>query len=120
MANTYAWSVLGMSAYPEYESQTDVVFMVSYQCTATSATINPATNTPYQSSNGGSISVSYVAGSSYTPYNQLTQEQVIGWVQAALGPEGVAQMEATCDAGIENQISPPIVSPPLPWVTPAA
>lgn len=120
MSNTYAWSVLGMSAYPEYESQTDVVFLVSYQCTATSSTINPKTNTPYQSSNGGSVSVSYTAGSPYTPYSQLTQSQVIGWVQAALGAEGVAQIEAACDSGISSQIAPPIVNPPLPWQTPAA
>lgn len=116
MSNTYVWSVLGMSAYPEYESQTDVVFMVSYQCTALSSQINPKTGQQYLSSNGGSITIPYTAGSPYTPYSQLTQNQVIGWVQSALGPEGVAQVEAACNIGIESQISPPVVNPPLPWV----
>jgi hypothetical protein len=53
----------------------------------------------------------------FTPYDQLTQAQVIGWVQAALGVDGVANTEACVQGQINSMITPP-VSPqntPLPW-----
>jgi len=42
---------------------------------------------------------------------------VIGWVQEDMTPTGVAATEAALDTGIENQVNPPVVSPPLPWAT---
>lgn len=49
----------------------------------------------------------------FTPYADLTQDQVLGWVWA----NGVDQAatEASVQAQIDNQINPPIVQPPLPW-----
>ena len=54
---------------------------------------------------------------SFTPYAQLTEAQVLGWVQAALGPTGVSNFEANVNGQIESMKNPP-VSPqntPLPW-----
>ena len=48
------------------------------------------------------------------PYDDLTEAEVIGWVQAALGDEGVAATEAAVAAQIEAQKNPPI-STGLPW-----
>lgn len=53
----------------------------------------------------------------FTPYDQLTQEQVIGWVKDGLGPDGVANYEANVQGQINSILNPP-VSPqdtPLPW-----
>jgi hypothetical protein len=52
----------------------------------------------------------------FTPYNQLTKDQVLGWIWA----NGVDKdaTEAAVEGQIENQKNPPIVSPKLPWVTP--
>jgi hypothetical protein len=55
----------------------------------------------------------------FTPYADLTQDQVIGWVQAALGPDGIANYEANVNGQIASMQNPP-VSPqntPLPWPT---
>jgi hypothetical protein len=51
---------------------------------------------------------------SFTPYEDLTQDQVLGWCYT----NGVDQaaIEANVTAQIENQINPPIIAPPLPWV----
>ena len=57
------------------------------------------------------------ANGNFTPYDQLTQEQVIGWVKEALGPQGVANYEANVQGQIDSILNPP-VSPqdtPLPW-----
>jgi hypothetical protein len=53
----------------------------------------------------------------FIPYNELTQEIVLGWVQSNLGEQGIANYEANVQGQIDNQINPP-VSPqntPLPW-----
>jgi len=46
----------------------------------------------------------------------LTQDQVLGWVWAN-GVDKTAT-EAAVQQQIDNQINPPVVSPPLPWVSP--
>lgn len=49
----------------------------------------------------------------FTPYDQLTQEQVIGWIPA----DQIASAQACVQGQIDSMITPP-VSPqntPLPW-----
>jgi hypothetical protein len=70
----------------------------------------------YTASIGGNSQFTVQEGT-FTPYSQLTQAQVIGWVQAALGADGVANFEANVQGQINSMITPP-VSPqnaPLPW-----
>jgi hypothetical protein len=72
----------------------------------------------YTASIGGNSQFTVQEGT-FTPYDQLTQAQVIGWVQAALGADGVANFEANVQGQINSMITPP-VSPqktPLPWAT---
>lgn len=52
----------------------------------------------------------------YIHYADLTEAQVVQWVQASLGAETVAATEANVLQQIETQKNPPIVSPALPWV----
>jgi len=42
---------------------------------------------------------------------------VLGWIWAS-GVDKTAT-EAAVEQQIQNQIDPPVVSPPLPWATPA-
>jgi hypothetical protein len=72
----------------------------------------------YTASIGGNSQFTVQEGT-FTPYSQLTQAQVIGWVQAELGADGVANFEANVQGQINSMITPP-VSPqntPLPWAT---
>lgn len=50
----------------------------------------------------------------FIPYDDLTEAEVIGWVQASLGEEGVAATEAAVAGQIAAQKNPP-VSTGLPW-----
>ena len=105
MANTYTWLVEYMSCYPQADGETDVVFTVGWRCNATDDTF---TATQY-----GSVNTTYVAGEPYTPYADLTQDQVLGWVWTS----GVDQaaVEASLAKNLEDQVNPPVVTPPLPW-----
>jgi hypothetical protein len=48
------------------------------------------------------------------PYEDLTQEIVIGWVKTALGEEGLTSMEEALSSQIEEQNSPKM-SHGTPW-----
>jgi hypothetical protein len=50
---------------------------------------------------------------SFIPYQDLTQQEVLNWIWA----NGVDKdsAEAAVAQQIQNQIDPPIVTPPLPW-----
>ena len=96
-----------MDAYPEEDGETDVVFNVHWTLTGTDGT--------YAGSVYGSVGVTLDEGGTFVPYADLTEAQVIGWVKEALGEEQVASYEASVAQQIENQINPPVVTPPLPW-----
>lgn len=107
MAITNTWAIVGMECYPEYDGETDVVFNAHWTLTATDGT--------YQGYVYGAQRVTIDSSVPFTPYPDLTQEQVVGWVQDAMGAEQVAALEANVAKQIEDQIDPPVVNPPLPW-----
>lgn len=107
MSITTTWVIEQMDCYPQSEGQTDVVFTVHWRVNATNGT--------YNATSYGTVGVTYVVGSPYTPYADLTQAQVVGWVQNFMGPEQVASIETGLATNIDNQVNPPIISPALPW-----
>ena len=109
MNPTITWAIEWMQCYPQAEGEVDVVFNVGWRCNGVQVDGDKTyTGTVYSTQ-----AVTYVAGSPYTPYAQLTQDQVLGWIWAA----GVnkAATEAAVQQQIDNQINPPVVQPPLPW-----
>jgi branched-subunit amino acid ABC-type transport system permease component len=96
-----------MDAYPEEDGETDVVFSVHWTLTGTEA--------GFVGSVYGSQGVTVDPDAPFTPYADLTEAQVIGWVQDAMGAEQVAAYEANVAQQINNQIVPPVVTPQLPW-----
>jgi len=51
----------------------------------------------------------------FIPYDQLTQDEVIGWINSAT--DNQANYYANIDCQINSMITPPVVptSQPLPW-----
>ena len=109
MNPTITWLIEWMQCYPQAEGQTDVVFQVGWRCNGVQVDGDKTYNGTVYSTQP----VIYLAGSPYTPYAQLTEEQVLGWIWAA----GVNKeaTEAAVQQQIDNQINPPTVQPPLPW-----
>lgn len=97
-----------MDAYPMYDGQTDVVFTVHWNLTGIEDS--------YIGYVYGTVGLTLNPDESFTPYNDLTENQVIDWVKQALGEESVASYEAAVAEQIDIQINPPIVTPPLPWL----
>lgn len=107
MTITNTWAVAQMDAYPERNGDTNVVFNVHWTLTATDGT--------YTGSAYGAQGVTLDPDAPFTPYANLTQEQVIGWVKDALGDEYTAAYEANVTKQVADQINPPVVTPALPW-----
>lgn len=110
MGATITWSITQMQVKPQEGQYTDVVVTASWQCAASEA----SGGIDYSASNYGEASFPMPSGS-FTPYDQLTQEQVLGWVFAEVGQEFKANVEANVQERVANQINPPIISLPLPW-----
>lgn len=110
MANTYTWSISGLLCYPTEKGEADVVFTVNWGITADDGLGHEATIL-------GSQLIPLDSSSPFTPFNDLTETQVIGWVQSAMGPETVDSYYAGLDRRIQDMISPPVISPTLPWAT---
>ena len=53
----------------------------------------------------------------FVPYEDLTNDIVIGWIQDELGVDGVSNLEACIQGQIDSQINPPVTpqNTPLPW-----
>ncbi len=113
---TITWKVTNLDCYPTYDQNTDVVFTVHWDClgnmTVATGSLSGST---YNSRLYGTTGVTYHSGSSFTPYNQLTQDQVLSWVFDAMGVQQKDNIEAGASAAIYTQINPPVISPPLPW-----
>ena len=99
-----SWIIERLLVKPTEGSLTDVVITADWRCNGTDGT--------YSGTCYGSSSFAPPTGS-FTPYEDLTQDQVLGWCFA----NGVDQaaIEANVTLQIENQINPPVIAPPLPW-----
>ena len=104
---TILWLIERLLVKPTEGSNTDVVITADWRCNGSQESFS---GTCY-----GSCSFAPPTGS-FTPYPDLTQEQVLGWCYA----NGVDQaaIEANVSLQIANQINPPVVSLPLPWNPP--
>jgi len=105
---TISWIIERLLCKPVEGSLTDVVITADWRCNGSQDS--------YSGTCYGSCSFAPPTGS-FTPYPDLTQEQVLDWCFA----NGVDKnaIEANVTAQIEAQINPPVVSLPLPWAPPA-
>jgi len=115
MTITNTWAVQQMDCYPEEDGETDVVFNVHWTLTGSENAVVDGKDKVCVGSVYGTQSVSIDPDAPFTPYADLTETQVIGWVKSAMGEEQVASYEANVAEQIADQIDPPVVTPPLPW-----
>ena len=109
---TLSWLIERLLVKPTEGPLTDVVITADWRCNGTETTGSGDTEKSYSGTCYGSCSFQPPSGS-FTPYPDLTQEQVLGWCYE----NGVDKnaIEANVTAQIENQINPPVVALPLPW-----
>ena len=103
------WTIDWMRTTPTTATPPEYVISCGWRCTGTDGQY---TGTVYSSC---SFTQTAESDGSFTPYADLTQDQVLGWVWSS----GVNKdaTEAAVVGQINNQINPPVIQPPLPWAT---
>ena len=106
---TITWSINTL----ERELADGYVFTAHYSVNAVSSTLNPEGN-PYSQGAYGSVGLERPA-TDLIPFEDLTQEQVIGWVKEKLGgDEKVAEIEKALTDRLAEVISPSRING-VPW-----
>lgn len=105
---TYTWGITELVTYPEYDGYPEVVQAVYWTLTGDDGAGHTATMT-------GAQGVSLELSGSFTPYEDLTEAQVLSWLMESMTPSGVDYYEAEVAKQIEAQANPPAPNPPLPW-----
>jgi len=113
---TILWLIERLLVRKDEGTYSDVVITADWRCNGTETTGTGDDEKTYSGTCYGSCSFAPPTGS-FTPYPDLTQQQVLDWCYQ----NGVDQtaIEANVTAQIEAQINPPVVVLPLPWVPPA-
>ena len=115
---TITWKVTNLDCYPKYDQETDVVFTVHWDCLGNIVVgTGSLSGSVYNSRLYGTTGVQYHSSSVFIPYDQLTENVVLGWTFDSMGTGSKANIEKGAVSSLYTQINPPVVQPPLPWVT---
>jgi hypothetical protein len=103
---TYTWTLGPLAVKLADDGLTNVVDLVNWRLVAAEDS--------YSENVYGSVNIPPPSGS-FTPYDDLTEEQVQGWVESALGAEQVASYKDALARQIELQKNPIDAVLPPPW-----
>lgn len=105
---TTDWIISAMECKVHEEDMTDVVIIVHWRYQAREL----HEEKEYFAETYGATSVGMPDPETFTPYDQLTKEQVVGWLEAELDVE---QMNTSLQENINLQINPVTVTLPPAW-----
>lgn len=99
-----------LECYPKVGEEVDVVCIVHWRIVGK----QEIDEKNYVYSTFGSFSLKWEEGEPFTPYEELTSDQVWSWVENNVD---VDQQQEIITKAINDMINPPIITLPLPWNT---
>jgi hypothetical protein len=103
--NTYTWTISALDCKINENNLQDVVYTVHWKYKATN-------EDGISAETFGAQYVPPPTEEDFTPYDELTKEQVIGWIETYLNVPGIT---IDLDNQIELIINPVDTTPPLPF-----
>jgi hypothetical protein len=100
----FDWIISAMECKVKEDNLSDVVILVHWRYNAASE--------EYFADTYGATSMPLPTGEDFTPYAELTKDQVTGWLEGILD---VPAMQLQLEANIELQINPIDVTLPPPF-----
>jgi hypothetical protein len=100
MATTITWHIANL----ERETADGFVYTAHYTIDATDGTYN----------SGAYGSIGFERPESLIPYGNLSESEVIGWVQTALGADKITEIEVALENQLAEQRSPSKATG-VPW-----
>lgn len=104
MSIVYNWAVGPFDTAPSQDELTNVVKAVHWRYSAQDG--------EYNTDMYGMVSLDPPSAENFTPFNNLTKQQVVEWLEAKLD---VPQMQGDLANSIERLKNPPIVTLQVPW-----
>lgn len=112
MEVVYSWSINQMNEVPQEGSLYDVVVSVFWTRQGTTI-VNDIT---YSATMWGAYDCPSPSPTDFTAYPDLTQEQVISWLDAGVD---IVPIDQSINEKLDYLINPPIINLPFPWDIPA-
>ena len=100
----FNWEILQLDSIPTINGMNKVISLIQYRAYKQEG--------EFIADYYSSLKVDAPHEASFTPYAEVTQAMVEGWLTEGLDTEAI---EANLDAQIQNFLNPPIVAYPLPW-----
>lgn len=110
MAITYSWIIESLDVIPQEGTLVDVVSVVHWRRRG----VEVDGDKTYTAEVYSTYNCPSPSPTDFTAYADLTQAQVESWLNAGLD---VPSIDANIATQIQNQIQPPVITPPLPWQT---
>jgi len=115
MSITLTWNITDLDCLPVAPGTTNphCVQTLHWECVGTSTEIDPQTNKPCTARGYGTLNVPYDANVAYTPFENLTHEQVLGWAHDMINQSDelpVSQIEAGVTRSVELKLAPAIIN----------
>jgi hypothetical protein len=109
MSINYNWVISSMEEYIKTENDlTDVVFLIHWRRTASLI----QNEKEYYADKFDVLRVAEPDVSNFTPYNDLTFDQICGWLETNLD---VVSIDIELENKINAQLNPKTISLPFPW-----
>ena len=109
MTIAYTWIISSLDVAPSDDGMIDVIKVAHWRYRITDST-DDLTIEVYGAQ--GFVSPD---PASYTPFDSVTEAQLVEWIEDAMGEERMDAMNASLAVAIENLRNPPIVTMPVPW-----
>jgi hypothetical protein len=108
----YSWDCRTVDTYPTQGELTDVVYNVHWRLTGAEGE-HSATVIGTQS-----LTAENIQPEGFIPFESLTHEQVIAWVEESMGDDRVAELKASVDSQVAALITPTSVTKTITEPTP--
>lgn len=111
MANTKKWIISDLEVKPSVDTLTDVVAIVHWRRQAEELV---GEDKVLIADMYGACNINLPEAESFIPFEELTEETVIGWLESTLAVDVV---DASLELNLDAQKNPPVVSKKAPWIT---
>ena len=100
---TYTWDNKTVDTYPLLEGESDVIFNVHWRLTGEDDNENIG-------SSYGTIALDTSDLTDFTAFADITEDDINGWVETALGADEVQAKKDAIDAQIAEKVNPTVVT----------
>jgi len=107
MTVAFAWKIERLECRPRVGGLENVVGRVHWRLFGHEGGI--------QESIYGLAEIEVDEDAAFTPFDRLTEEAVVAWVEDGLGAGTVDGHKASLARAVEARLDPPVVAMPLPW-----